>query len=149
MMLTCEHCGETRNTDAAYTSPANQVRDARLWKEQHVSGACVGIVKIPEDPEEREVLEGKLNEQMVRALEYALRVRRESNEAAEKVIMASKRLESFHEQTKVLDEAALTELAEAAWTEHSIGMLWETDSAEYGEHRMFVDGWVRGRMAQP
>jgi hypothetical protein len=38
----CPHCGEHRDTSNRYTSPANAERDARLWREEHETGACVG-----------------------------------------------------------------------------------------------------------
>jgi len=37
----CPHCKEFRDVSNRYTSPANAEKDAREWKEQHESGACI------------------------------------------------------------------------------------------------------------
>lgn len=146
--MNCGHCGEYRSPSGAYTSPENQKHDAQLCKEEHVSGWCVSLVQVPLDPREREVLGIKVKTELAVLLERELVAQRALNDLREDVLLAAKRVQSFNEQTKVDDEAATAELAEAAWREHSIGMAWETEEAEYGEHRQFVDGWISGRKSE-
>jgi DNA polymerase I-like protein with 3'-5' exonuclease and polymerase domains len=43
--ITCPNCGEKRDTSNRYTSPANAEKDARDWKRDHKSGACVAAEK--------------------------------------------------------------------------------------------------------
>jgi len=40
----CPHCGEMHDRSGRYTSPANRERDARWWKEAHLSGKCSLII---------------------------------------------------------------------------------------------------------
>ncbi|WP_181273657.1 DUF4314 domain-containing protein [Brevibacterium oceani] len=39
--VTCPNCGEKHDASGRYTSPANQERDRRWWKNEHLSGACM------------------------------------------------------------------------------------------------------------
>lgn len=41
LWITCEHCGERRDTSGRYTSPANRKLDAEQWRAEHESRACV------------------------------------------------------------------------------------------------------------
>lgn len=146
--MNCEHCGEYRSPSGAYTSPANQEHDARKWREEHATGWCVGLVQVPLDPRERDALQARVYRELAGLLEQELASQRAVNDLLEQVLLAEKRVQSFNEQMKVSDDTAIAELAESAWREHSIGMAWETEEAEYGEHRQFVDGWISGRKSE-
>lgn len=42
-IVTCDFCGEKRNTSTAYTSPQNAERDRQDWARLHRTGVCVQI----------------------------------------------------------------------------------------------------------
>lgn len=108
--IKCEHCGAFRNTDGAYTSTANRVRDTRDWQTEHVTGWCVGRVSVPRDPQERQALGIKVKNELAVLLEKELAAQRALNDLMEEVLLAAKRVQSFNEQTKLpVDPEYLTE----------------------------------------